>query len=490
MQVTVTRKGSKFLPDPSRVIARFHYTSDERSKNIIRNVLAMSDSEVNTALSQVLRGYSRRHRNISMIFETHFNKLSDLFDKLGIKPGKVNQSRKALIGSYFTMEYSIESAAFFNPSIVEDPDQSELGPDEKRVIFSFRATGEGHVSSIVFRSAVIDKSSNLIIEPVGKMLAEAERIKRHIYNKKSFIKKLDEMSDFNNKIPPVFVLEKLGDSFTYGELKRAVEETRKTHHLSLNKKLIIDQMMWLAKSHYELKFSLDSAISERVIFPTSETERNGIEDARFVKFTDDNGEVTYYATYTAYDGITILPKLLETKDFYHFKALPIHGEIARNKGMALFPRKINGKYAMLCRIDGVNNYIAYSDNISIWREATLIQKPKYPWEMVQVGNGGSPIETKEGWLIITHGVGPMREYVLGASLYEPDNPEKEIGRLKTPLLAPNAEEREGYVPNVVYSCGSVIHNGNLIVPYGMSDYASTYASVNLNELLNELKNSK
>jgi len=490
MQVTVTRKDSKFLPDPSRVIARFHYTSDERSKNIILNVLAMPDSEVNIALSQVLRGYSRRHRNISLIFETYYNKLSNLFGELGIRPGKVNQSRKLLIGSYFTMEYSIESAAFFNPSIVEDPDQSELGPGEKRVILSFRATGEGHISSIVFRSGIIDKNDNLTTEPVGKMLAEAERIKRHIYNKKSFIKKLYEMRVFNNKISPVFVLEKLNESFTYGELKRVVEETRKTPQLTANKILIINQIMWLAKSHYELEFSLDSAISERVIFPTSETERNGIEDARFVKFTEGNGEITYYATYTAYDGITILPKLLETNNFYNFKSLPIHGEIAQNKGMALFPRKIKGKYAMLCRIDGANNYISYSDNINIWREVKLIQKPKFPWDLVQVGNCGSPVETEEGWLEITHGVGPMREYVLGASLYELDNPEKEIGRLKTPLLAPNAEEREGYVPNVVYSCGSIIHNRNLIIPYGISDYASSYVSIDLNELLNELKNSK
>jgi predicted GH43/DUF377 family glycosyl hydrolase len=490
MQVTVTRKDSKFLPDPSRVIARFYYTSDERSKDIIRHVMAMSDNEVNTALSQVLRGYARRHRNISSIFETHYNKLGHLFKELNIKQNNNDKSRKALIGSYFTMEYSIESAAFFNPSIVEDPDQSELGPEEKRVIFSFRATGEGHISSIVFRSGIIDKDNNLIVEPVGKMLAEAERIKRHIYNKKSFIKRLDEMSDFDNKISPIFVLERLGDRFTYGELKRAVEETRETHDLSASKRLIINQMMWLAKSHYELDFSLDSAISERVIFPTSETEKNGIEDARLVKFTEDNGGITYYATYTAYDGITILPKLLETKDFYHFKALTIHGEIARNKGMALFPRKIKGKYTMLCRIDGVNNYIAYSDKINIWREAKLIQIPKFHWELIQIGNCGSPMETKEGWLVITHGVGPMREYVLGVSLYDLDDPEKEIGRLKTPLLAASAEEREGYVPNVVYSCGSIIHNGNLIVPYGMSDYASNYASINLTELLEELKNSK
>jgi predicted GH43/DUF377 family glycosyl hydrolase len=450
----------------------------------------MTDSEVFIALSQVLRNYSRRHRNISLIFETHFNKLSGLFSEIGIKPAKVKHSQKALIGSYFTMEYSIESSAFFNPSIVEDPDQSETGKDEKRVIISFRATGEGHISSIVFRSAVIDRNNNMIVEPVGKMLAEAERIKRHIYTKKSFIKKLDEMRDFDNKLSPVFVLEKLGERFTYGELKKAVEETRKTHQLTPNKELIINQMVWLALSHYEIEFSLDSAISERVIFPISDTERNGIEDARFVKFTEENGEVIYYATYTAYDGMSILPKLLSTRDFYHFKGLPIHGELAQNKGMALFPRKVNGKYAILCRTDGINNYLAYSDNINIWREAKLIQKPKYSWELVQVGNCGSPVETDDGWLVITHGVGPMREYVLGASLYELNNPENEIGRLKTPFLVANSEEREGYVPNVVYSCGSIIHNGNLIVPYAMSDFASTYATINLNELLNELKNSK
>ncbi len=487
MHVIVTRKDVKFLPDPSRVIARFLYSSDERSKDLIRHVMSMSDDEVDTALSQVLRSYARRHRNISLIFEAHLQKLEGLFKELNISHGN-NKARKTLIGSYFTLEYSIESAAFFNPSVVEDPDQSELGPDEKRLIFSFRATGEGHISSIVFRSAVIDRNSDLIIEPVGNRLAEAERIKRHIYNKNSFIKKLDEMSAFNNKISPVFVLEKLGERFTYGNLKKAVEETRKSHELTPDKELIVNQMLWLAKSHYELDFSIDSVISERVIFPTSETERNGIEDARFVKFTDDTGEITYYATYTAYDGQTILPKLLETKNFYHFKALTINGEIARNKGMALFPRKIRGNYAMLCRIDGVSNYIAYSDTINVWRKAKLIQTPKFPWELIQVGNCGSPIETKEGWLVITHGVGPMREYVLGASLFDLDDPEKEIGRLKTPLLTPNFEEREGYVPNVVYSCGSILHNGNLIVPYGMSDFASTYASVNLDELLNELRN--
>jgi predicted GH43/DUF377 family glycosyl hydrolase len=490
MQVAVTRKDFKFNPDPSRVIARYHYTNNERSAKIIRNVMAMTENEVNIALSQVLRGYSKRHRNISKVFEKHFNKLNHLFNIVKIKPDNLDLPRKMLIGSYFTKEYSIESAAFFNPSILEHPDQTELAAGEKRIIVSFRATGEGHVSSIVFRTGVINKDNNLTFEDVGIMLDEADRVKRHVYDKESFLRKLDEMQSYDNIVPPAIVLDKLGDTFTYGELKRCLYDTRNSMRLSAAKEKLLDQIMWLAKSHYEIEFSLDTAISERVIFPVSETERNGIEDARFVKFTEDNGEVTYYATYTAYDGISILPKLLQTKYFYHFEISPIHGEIAQNKGMALFPRKINGKYVMLCRIDGVSNYIAFSDNINIWRDAKIIQEPKYHWEFIQVGNCGSPIETEEGWLVLTHAVGPMREYVLSACLYDLDNPEKEIGRLKTPLMMPNNVEREGYVPNVIYSCGSMIHNDDLIIPYAMSDYASTFATVNLRELLNELKSNK
>lgn len=298
------------------------------------------------------------------------------------------------------------------------------------------------------------------------------------------------MEDVHAIIPPGFILDKLNDTFTYGELRDCIKEAQKSLHLTAEKEVLFSQITWLAKSHYELDFSLDTNISERVIFPVSANEKNGIEDARFVKFVDTDGQISYYATYTAYDGTTIMPKLLFTQDFHHFRILPLHGEIAQNKGMALFPRKVNGKYTMLCRLDGCNNYIAYSENINIWREAILLQKPRFPWEFVQIGNCGSPIETPEGWLVITHGVGPMREYGLGASLFDLQNPEKEIGRLKSPLLMPNTEEREGYVPNVVYSCGSMINNDELIIPYAMSDYASTYATVNLRELLNELKKSK
>ncbi|WP_319478845.1 glycoside hydrolase family 130 protein [uncultured Draconibacterium sp.] len=490
MQVAINRKDIKFMPDSSRVIARFLYTGDERALNTIRSVLGITEVSALEALNPILRDYSMRHRNISKIFEKHFNKISHLLKQLKIDSDTLSVFQKILIGSYFTMEYSIESAAFFNPSIMEHPDQSETGTEEKRVILSFRATGEGHISSIVFRTGVLDKNNNLSIEPVGKMLEEAKHIRRYVYEKDAFKSKLNEMKDFHAIIPPGLILDKLNDTFTYGELRDCIKEGRKSLHLAADKEILFNQIIWLASSHYELDFSLDTNISERVIFPVSTNEKNGIEDARFVKFADDDGKMNYYATYTAYDGTTILPKMLDTRDFYHFRVLPLHGEIAQNKGMALFPRKVNGKYAMLCRLDGFNNYIAFSDNISIWREAKLLQQPKFPWEFIQIGNGGSPIETPEGWLVITHGVGPMREYVLGASLFDLQNPEKEIGRLKSPLLIPNTEEREGYVPNVVYSCGSMINNDELIIPYAMSDYASTYATVNLRELLNELKNSK
>jgi beta-1,2-mannobiose phosphorylase / 1,2-beta-oligomannan phosphorylase len=463
MNVAVNRTNTKFHPDASRVIARFLYTDDERAKNTIRSVLNMSDDEASLTLNQVLRDFSMRHRNISRIFERHFNKIAYLLPQLDTDPELLDFPKKILIGSYFTMEYSIESAAFFNPSVIEHPDQSETGPNDLRVIISFRATGEGHISSIVFRTGVLDKNNILTLEPAGKMLEEAEHIQRYVYDKKSFQSKLEDMQEFHGIIPSELILNKLNNKFTYGELRKCIEEAKKSLHLASDKELLFNQITWLASSHYELEFSLDTNISERV---------------------------TYFATYTAYDGTTILPKMLDTKDFYHFRVLPLHGEIARNKGMAMFPRKVNGKYAMLCRLDGFNNYISFSDNINVWREAKLLQQPKFPWELIQIGNCGSPVETEEGWLVITHGVGPVREYALGASLFDLHNPEKEIGRLKNPLLMPNAVEREGYVPNVVYSCGSMLHNGDLVIPYAMSDYASTYATVNLRELLNELKNSK
>lgn len=282
------------------------------------------------------------------------------------------------------------------------------------------------------------------------------------------------------------ILSHLDDFFYYTGLKEAIKKVQESRILNLDQRKTLKQMLWLARSHYEVVFSQDTDISERVIFPVSRTERNGIEDARFVKFTERNGESCYYATYTAYDGYTILPKLIETKDFYHFKILPMHGECTRDKNFALFPRKINGRYAMLSRIDGVNQYIMFSDNITLWETAQILWEPKYKWELIQVGNCGSPIETDEGWLVITHGVGQMRKYCIGALLLDLKDPTKVIGSLEEPLITPNEDEREGYVPNVVYSCGSLVHNDALIIPYAISDYASSYATVNLRTLLYKL----
>lgn len=485
MAARLIRKDVIFQPDSSRVIARFLYNGDDRGRQLISIILALDENSQVQQLNSILRKYAKRHRNILKVFERHFRKVVPLLHAMEIDPHDLETNRRLLIGAYFTMEYSIEAAAFFNPSIVADPDQSGTEPGETRIILSFRATGEGHISSIVFRSAVIDQNDHITVDTPGRLLDSPEHVRKHIYKKKSFLLKLNEMQDFDNQAYPV-IEAKLTETFTYEELKRYVDETSSLPGMDTAAELFLRETMWLASSHYEMDFSLDTDISERVIFPIADTEKRGIEDARFVCFTDENQQQTYYATYTAYDGVNILPKLLTTKDFYHFKVLPLHGEIAHNKGMALFPRKINGKYAMLCRIDGVNNYIAYSDNISVWRQAVLIQTPKFPWEFVQIGNCGSPIETRAGWLVLTHGVGPMREYVLGAALFELENPENEIGRLDHPVLIPSGTERDGYVPNVVYSCGAFIHNQSLIIPYATSDYASTYAVVNLEELLAEL----
>jgi beta-1,2-mannobiose phosphorylase / 1,2-beta-oligomannan phosphorylase len=490
MQVNIKRKNILFAPDPTRIIARFSDVNEERSAELIRMVLKMSEKEVSGAINKVLRSYSRRHRNISRTFEKNFNKLSPVFQEMQVSVDDLSLAQRALIGSYFTMEYSIEAAAFFNPSIVEHPDQSETGTDEKRVILSFRGTGEGHISSLIFRSGILDKNNDLTMETAGTLLAEADVIKQNFYDKNAFRLKLEDMQKHGDHSSPDLILDHLENTFTYTELMKVIENEKHRSDITLEQLETIHQIMLLATSHYEILFSIDSAISERVIFPLQATEKNGIEDARFVRFDYENGEISYYATYTAYDGIGFRPKLISTRDFYNFKVLPLSGEIVRNKGMALFPRKVDGKFVMLCRIDGVNNYISFSDSINVWHEARLLQKPKYSWEMVKIGNAGSPIETPEGWLVITHAVGPMREYNLGASLFELENPEKEIGRLDTPLIVPNQKERDGYVPNVIYSCGSMIHNNDLVIPYAISDFASTYATVDLRELLNALKGSQ
>lgn len=484
MRLSVDRSPVKVYPDPKRVIARFFFSQDERAKELITRVMALSDQEVFTIISPLLQEYSKRHRNITKILNRHCDKVKRLIADVGVDYAGIDQYRKLLIGSYFTHEYSIESAAFFNPSIIEDPDQTELVDGQKRMIISFRAVGEGHISSIVFRRALVEKNGDLSVLPAGNYIDEAEIIRNAVYVKKLFFGKA-----VDNNIDEV-VLEnvktKLGDKFEYQELRNVIVEL-KSQQTSDESKLNYDKVLWLSDSYHDISFSKDTDISDRVIFPISEFEKKGIEDARFVKFTKEDGSIIYYATYTAYDGHMIMPKLLQTTDFYDFKICPLYGAGAQNKNLALFPRKINGKYAMMSRIDGWNNYIMYSDKIQVWEKPELLQQPHAAWEYIQIGNCGSPIETEDGWLIITHGVGPMRRYCLGASLLKLDDPSVEIGRLSEPLIVPNKDEREGYVPNVLYSCGSIIHNDKLIIPYGLSDYCSSFATVDINALLDKLK---
>jgi predicted GH43/DUF377 family glycosyl hydrolase len=484
MRLSVERKGVKVNPDSKRVIARFFFNGPDRAKEIIKRVMEISEEEAFGIISPLLQEYSKRHRNITRVLHRHCSKLKTLFEELNIDYDSLTVYRKLLIGSYFTHEYSIESAAFFNPSIVDDPDQGELEEGERRVIISFRAVGEGHISSITFRRALIDKNNNITVIPAGNYIDEAEIIRNAVYNKKLFFEKavttqisIDVLKEVESK---------LDHHFEYANLRRVILDSQTLQEDDM-KKLEYDKILWLADSYYEIVFSLDTDISDRVIFPISEYERKGIEDARFVKFTDEDGGTMYYATYTAYDGALIMPKLLQTSDFYDFKIMPLYGAGAQNKNLALFPRKINGRYAMISRIDGWNNYIMYSDKINIWEDPVMLQRPKFTWEFVQIGNCGSPIETEDGWLMITHGVGPMRKYVLGASLLKLDDPGVEIGRLREPLLMPNNDEREGYVPNVLYSCGSFVHNKKLIIPYGLSDYSTSFAEVDLKALIDRLK---
>ena len=482
MKLQVKRINLRLNPDVKKVIPRFFNTGNERSLALINKVIQLSDQEANDLFLQVYKEFCDRYQNIGSIFEKHYELVIHLLpeqDRLTI-----SKDKKLLIGSYFTMEYSLEHAALFNPSIVEDPDQSGTGPGELNVIVSFRATGEGHISSLIFKRGKLDKDAMIHIEPSGTYMNEGRITQQRLNNKAAFEELLSQ-----TMLPEAIrknILRQLQDTFSYKEIELILKTALHQLEPRMSRNRLKYDILSMVNTSYVIHFLPDSLLSERVIFPATFTEKNGIEDARFIKFTGEDGSGTYIATYTAYDGTFILPHLIETKDFLHFKMSPLHGKAAINKNLALFPRKINGQYAMISRIDGINNYIMFSDDLYLWETAILLQKPKYPWEFVQIGNAGSPIETEKGWLVITHGVGPMRKYCLGASLFDLNDPTKELGRLKEPFLMPDGDERYGYVPNVVYSCGTIIHQDRLFIPYAVSDYATSFATIPLKELLDEI----
>ncbi len=474
----VKRKALLLRPDQSRVLLR-PIDLGERTGNIIARIMALPESEVERLLEEVCEDFCERHKQIPEYLQERFDLIRESL--VTTAPSK---QRQQLIGSYLSCEFSPESAALCNPSIVPHPDQSHLDPGALRFVLSLRAVGEGHISSLTFRSGIIYADHGIEINGPTGYLSGPRQIPNPCYQKASFIERLQELDGASEVTRGV--MRRLEESFSLEQLRSALDaESTAAHDPDTEAafQMTVEAIWMFAVSNYEVQFKPEQRMSERIIFPGSRAQRNGIEDARFVRFQNDDDTHIYYATITAYDGNLISPELVETTDFLHFRFNTLNGRAAKNKGMAIFPRKINGRYAMISRQDNENLYLVFSDNIHGWNNPTKIVTPRFPWGLVQLGNCGSPIETEAGWLVLTHGVGPMRKYCIGAFLLDLDNPVKVICRLTEPLLKPGWSERKGYVPNVVYSCGSLIHNGELIIPYSLADSATTFATVALDDLL-------
>jgi predicted GH43/DUF377 family glycosyl hydrolase len=478
--IHLKRTAQILRPVQSRVLLRpFNLGNPRQVGAIVGRIMSIPEDQVGPLLAEVSAEFSSRHQEIRRVFLERYEQAREMLSA----DWDISEPRQLLLGSYFLAEYSLESAALFNPSIVPHPDQTGLSTGSLRFIISLRATGEGHVSSITFRTGIIHPDHRIEVTTPSGSLIEPRQIPHSLYEKGLFERKLIEVGltrDFTRR-----VMHKLGDLFALEDLRASLqtEQFRQADGLIQEDQEEAQEIWMVARSNYEVQFQPEQNMSERIIFPATPTQRNGIEDARFVHFQNDDGTYMYYATFTAYDGRIVVPELVETSDFLAFQFRTLNGPAAQNKGMAMFPRKVGGLYAMLSRQDNENIYLMYSDNPHFWNEAKVLLKPTFPWELVQLGNCGSPIETDEGWLVLSHGVGPMRKYCIGAFLLDRDDPSKVIGRLREPLLKPNQNEREGYVPNVVYTCGALVHNGELIIPYGMADHATGFATVPLAEVL-------
>jgi predicted GH43/DUF377 family glycosyl hydrolase len=430
-QATFLNRQALYLrPDPARVIVRpFKPATEPRDLNPTDKTRAnhivdrVLALDPETAASQLADVLENFLGRHRNLLET-FEARADEMEEALAAHGSFSKVQHQLIGAYFLNEYSFEASALFNPSIVPHPDQSGAPKGALRFILSLRAVGEGHVSSLTFRAGTVAADGSLAVDPTAR-LASSPRIGYRITGP-------------------------IGDEV-------------------------------------EVVFKPDEDISERVIFPVTESQSHGIEDARFVEF-HDGGRKIYYATYTAYSGAAIRSELIETSDFLSFRMTPLQGAAARNKGMALFPRRIGGKYAMIARQDNENLYLIYSSDLYRWDGGHSILKPEFPWEFVQIGNCGSPIELDEGWLLLTHGVGPVRKYSIGAALLDKNDPSKVLARSREPLLRPEPSEREGYVPNVVYTCGAMRHNDEIILPYAVSDTFSNFATIKISALMQAMRN--
>jgi predicted GH43/DUF377 family glycosyl hydrolase len=485
-ELVISRTSGVLGPDPRRVVARLFVPGHEhlvygqsRAAPVLERILALDQDVVAATLAATMDKFSARYDDLRAVLAENF---ASVAHRVGAS-SDLPEATRLLVGAYFTHECSIEAAALFNPSIVLHPDQCGLMPGEARVVLSLRAVGEGHLSSIEFRTGVagpdgqvrIDESSNHLV--VGRPCETT-------FDRRLFQRALGELSDAGEDA--AYVLETLPDPFTAGELDHALGTlydqllTRRTADRT------IESLRWVASCNYQVRFPQDSRLGQRVLMPIAPTESHGMEDARFVRFTDDDSTVTYYATYTAFDGAHVAPQLLKTSDFSAFHVFQLAGAAAANKGMALFPRRINGRYVALSRWDRENNAITTSTDEHVWDEPTTVQTPVQPWELIQLGNCGSPIETPEGWLVLTHGVGPMRSYAIGALLLDLEDPTRLIAQMPDPLLSPTEAERDGYVPNVAYSCGALAHGERLIVPYGCADTSISIAVIDLPHLLDQI----
>ena len=481
----VTETGIELHQDRSRVIVRFFVPGREdvgpgqsRAASVIDRILRLDEPVVDASMKGIDKHFADRHRDLHDYLSDHAEMVLPRVDT-GVN---LSEARQLLLGAAFTSEYAIEGAALCNPSAVIHPQQGMNGDAE--FIMSVRGIGEGHISSIGFRTGRVTATGTVTLDPAGPFPATAYGVPG-LHHQSVFHARLAEIGDDHENA--AYALNPLPERFDDAELNARIELLAAESVTRSQTSATVSHLRYLARTSYAVEFPISSSVSERVLWPQMPAERHGMEDARFVRFVGDDGEACYYATYTAFDGLNISQQLLETSDFNVFSSSAMGGAAAMGKGLALFPRKVNGHYVALSRSDRETNSIAFSDDLYCWNDSTPIQIPKESWDLVQLGNCGSPIETKNGWLVLTHGVGPMRIYSIGAMLLDLDEPQRVIARSAEPIISPSKGKRDGYVPNVVYSCGGFAHNDTLVLPYGIADQSIAIATLSIDQLISSMR---
>ena len=484
-QTSLTRYDLVMRPDDRRVVIKLFVPGEDaqlaqnRASSLIERILRLDDAESARLVEDVLTRFAGRHHNICGVFQHHYDLVAHRVPA-GIE---LSPTARTLIGAYFSHEFSVEAAALCNPSMVAHPDQAGLEPGELRVAISLRQIGEGHISSIGFCSAVLGPGDRIRMEDRGGPLMIGQRIGAQHWRNQLYAAMIDR--DIDNEAS-AYLVSALPDRYTDEEFEDVVGHVPAELLSRPTSQETLDQIRHMVSEDYAITFPAAVPLHQRVLWPATPAERNGMEDARFVQVVEADGRPAYQATYTAYDGRQISGRVIFSRDLRHFEVTSLHGPAARNKGMALFPRYVGGRKLALCRADGETLGLSVRDERNRWQEAVPLLKPHRGWDLIQVGNCGSPVETEAGWLVLTHGVGPMRRYAIGAMLLDLDDPARVIADLPDGLIDPDEQEREGYVPNVVYSCGGMAHDGRLWLPYGASDVRVGFASMPLDALLDRM----